>query len=536
MIELSAAQIAALCGGTLAPGTDLDLSIAVAGISTDSRSVTPGSMYVAKPGEVSDGHDYVQQAFAAGARLTLAEREVLDPSAVPYPAVIVPDAVVAMGEIAKEVLRLSREASELSVIGITGSAGKTTTKDLLAGILATAGKTVSPQGSFNGEVGVPLTVFQLELDTRYLVVEMGATKIGNINYLTQMVEPEVGVVLCVGSAHAGEFGSIENIAIAKGEMVESLPANGTAILNYDDARVRSMTGRSSAPITYFTSAEAELGDVPANSSAVTASNVRTEDGHPHFDLHFPGDPESYPVASKLLGLHHVANLLAAASAAYAVGISPETIAQSLSEQGPASRYRMEISELAEGITLINDAYNANPESMRAALRTLAELGQGGRRTWAVLGEMLELGEGSILEHDAIGRVVVRLNISRLVVVGAGARSMHVGAVMEGSWGEESVFVADTAAALSLLEQELAPGDIVLVKSSNGSGLRFLGDQIALAAGPRENIDGSEPVPPGGSPASASPVTSENTSSMSGVMGSSAPKVDPSTTKKSDERN
>ncbi|MGO4383960.1 UDP-N-acetylmuramoyl-tripeptide--D-alanyl-D-alanine ligase [Specibacter sp. RAF43] len=480
MIYFSAATIAALANGRLSAGTDPQTRINVAGIVTDSRDAVAGSLYVAKAGEHADGHDFVPAAFAAGAVLALAERDVSvegggSDGAAHFPAVIVADAVLAMGALAAEVVRRIRAHSPLTVIGITGSAGKTTTKDLLAGILSPLAETVAPVGSYNGEVGVPLTVFRATLDTRYLIIEMGATKTGQITYLSHLVHPDIGVVLCVGSAHAGEFGSIENIATAKGELPAALPAGGTAILNFDDARVRAMAARTAAPVTFFTSADADTPDT------VQARNVRTNaDGNPEFDLSFPGGGESFAVHSKLLGLHHVTNLLAAASAAHAAGIDAAVIAASLGAQGPVSRYRMERTDRPDGVTVINDAYNANPESMRAALRTLAELGaSGARRTWAVLGEMLELGEDSVLAHDAVGRVAVRLNISRLVVVGTGARAMHVGAVMEGSWGDESMFVSDAEAALEVLERELLPGDVVLFKSSNGAGLRFLGDRIAL---------------------------------------------------------
>ncbi len=485
MIDFSAAQIAELTNGTLTAAADPALRIDVALIATDSREVAPGGMYVAKAGEHADGHDFLAASFAAGAVLALAEREVAaDDAGAPFPAVIVADAVIAMGVIAAEVVRRIRAHSPLDVIGITGSAGKTTTKDLLAGILSPLAPTVAPQGSYNGEVGVPLTVFRAVESTRYLIIEMGATKMGQITYLSSLVRPDVGVVLCVGSAHAGEFGSIENIATAKGELVAALAPQGRAVLNYDDARVRAMTARSVAPLTFFSSADAPDAGIAATAETLQARNVHTNaDGEPEFELSFPGTPGTFAVHSRLLGLHHVANLLAAASAAHALGIDAETITTSLNNQRAVSRYRMERTERADGVTIINDAYNANPESMRAALRTLAELGGSGlRRTWAVLGEMLELGEDSVLEHDAVGRVAVRLNISRLLVVGAGARAMHVGAVMEGSWGEESMFLPDAAAAEAVLRAELAPGDVILFKSSNGAGLRFLGDQIALPTG------------------------------------------------------
>lgn len=478
MIELNAAQIAAITGGRTT--TSVSVETVVGGVATDSRECQPGWLFVAKPGEASDGHRFVEQAFAAGAVLALAERETLDAEGAVHPAVIVEDAVLAMGKLASHVVGRLREGG-LRVVGITGSAGKTTTKDLLAAVLSTAGETVAPIGSYNGEVGVPLTVFRATPSTRFLVVEMGATGIGHIDYLAKMVGPEVGVVLCVGTAHAGEFGGAQNIARAKGELVEALPATGTAILNFDDPQVRAMASRTGAAVLGF-GPESE-----AHGSFVGARDIEIDNaGHPVFTLAMP-DGSAHPVRSGLIGRHHITNLLAAASAAHALGIDGATIAHTLTDLGPASRWRMERTERADGVTIINDAYNANPESMRAALRTLAELGQVDdavgetRRTWAVLGEMLELGDDSILEHDLLGRVVVRLNIKKLVVVGAGAKPLHTAAVLEGSWGDEATFVETVDDAERLLEERLEPGDIVLFKSSNGAGLRFLGDRIASAS-------------------------------------------------------
>ena len=494
MIALTAAEIADITNGRLAaePG------ITPASVVTDSREATAGSLYVAKPGENADGHDFVGAAFDRGAVLALVEREVADAAGTNFPAVVVEDAVLAMGALAAESVRRIRARREaagaaFTVIGITGSAGKTTTKDLLAGIFAAAdadGATVAPQGSYNGEIGVPLTVFKADFDTRFLVIEMGATGIGHIQYLADMVRPEIGVVLGVGSAHAGEFGGIDNIAVAKGELVESLPATGTAVLNLDDSRVAAMAARTRARVLGYTSRAAGIGqDNSVQTGMAQADVVRAEgvelnaDGHPEFELFLPGDlsqqgPTEYHVAAKLIGAHHMANLLAAAAAAHAAGIPGAQIAASLSAQAPASRWRMERTERPDGVTVINDAYNANPESMRAALRTLADLGQG-RRTWAVLGAMLELGPDSIREHMAVGTQVVRLNISRLVVVGREARSLYVSAVNEGSWGDECVFAETADEAYELLQAELQPGDLVLFKSSNGIGLRHLGDRIAL---------------------------------------------------------
>ncbi|MDP5226206.1 MULTISPECIES: UDP-N-acetylmuramoyl-tripeptide--D-alanyl-D-alanine ligase [Arthrobacter] len=472
MIDFTAAEIAQITGGELAANPHLSPSSVV----TDSREATAGSLYVAKAGEHADGHDFIAAAVESGAVLTLGERQILDADGLPFPSVIVPDAILAMGALAAAAVERIREArraqgGELTVVGITGSAGKTTTKDLLAGILATQGPTVAPQGSYNGEVGVPLTVFQATEDTRYLVIEMGATGIGHITYLTDMVRPSIGVVLCVGTAHAGEFGGVENIAIAKGELAEAIPAGGRVILNTDDARVAAMRERATAPVWGF-SAD---GDTAA---AIRAEDVSLDDaGQPVFTLVFP-DGSAHPIASRLIGLHHVNNLLAAAAAAFAAGVAPEAIAASLNEQKAASRWRMERTERTDGVTVINDAYNANPESMRAALKTLAQLGRE-RRTWAVLGAMLELGDESIREHTAVGTQVVRLNIDQLLVVGRQARALYISAINEGSWGSEALFAEDLEEAERILDEGLKPGDLVLFKSSNGVGLRHLGDRIAL---------------------------------------------------------
>lgn len=483
MIAFTAAEIAEITNGRL----DADPEITPLSVVTDSREATPGSLYVAKPGEYADGHDFVGAAFGNGSTLALMERPVAGPDGENYPAVVVEDAVLAMGALAAEAVRRIRAArqaagEQFTVVGITGSAGKTTTKDLLAGVLATQGVTVAPQGSYNGEIGVPLTVFSADSSTRYLVIEMGATGIGHIRYLADMVKPDIGVVLGVGTAHAGEFGGVGNIARAKGELVEGLSATGTAILNLDDERVAAMRDRTQATVLGF-SAEGRTG------AGVQAVKPDTNPaGNPEFDLVLPSGEPDLHVSSKLIGSHHVGNLLAAAAASHAAGVAGRDIAASLSTQTAASRWRMERTERADGVTIINDAYNANPESMRAALRTLADLGRG-RRTWAVLGAMLELGPESIREHTVVGTQVVRLNISRLVVVGREARPLYVSAVQEGSWGDECSFAETIEDAYELLNAELEPGDLVLFKSSNSVGLRHLGDRIALP--PQAPVPASE---------------------------------------------
>lgn len=489
MIALTAAQIAEAVSGTLS--ATLDPATVLVHVTPDSREVTAeGTLYVAKPGERADGHDFIDAALGAGAAAVLAERATHAPDGAAHPAIIVEDAVLAMGALAREVVRRIRGHSPTTVIGITGSAGKTTTKDLLAALLATQGPTVAPVGSYNGEVGVPLTVFRAELDTRFLVVEMGADHVGNIAYLCDIVRPDIGVVLMVGTAHAGSFGGVANIARTKGELVEALGPDGVAVLNLDDERVAGMAARTAAPITWFTADERGVAraaeDVAAGraSGLVAARDVRADDQErPVFDLQVGTDEAAvrHPVASGLTGLHHVHNVLAAAAAAHAAGMDPAEIARGLDGLGPASRFRMERTDRADGVTIINDAYNANPESMRAALRTLATLGRSsGRRTWAVLGGMLELGDARVREHTLVGESVVRLNIAQLLVVGAGARPLYIGALNEGSWGEEAHFVDDAAQAEAFLTEHLRPGDLVLVKSSNGVGLAALGERLATA--------------------------------------------------------
>lgn len=478
MIELNAAQIAEAVHGRLVGVEDPEQVLCTSG-TTDSREVEAGTLFVAKPGDVTDGHRFLPQAFAAGAALALVDHEVPGPDGTCFPAVVVQDVVLAMGELARNIVERLRADHELTVFGITGSAGKTTTKDLLAGMLAPLGPTVAPVGSFNGEVGVPLTVFRADWDTRYLVIEMGADHVGNIRYLCDMVSPDFGAVLKVGTAHVGEFGGVENIARTKSELADGV-RQGVA-LNRDDPRVAPMQDKASAPVTWFGVAGRHQPGRGEQEPGFEARNLRTDPGgRPVFDLVLP-DGTEHPVCSPLIGEHHVYNAMAAAALASLAGVPGERIVQALNTLGAVSRYRMERTDRADGVTVINDAYNANPESMAAALRTLAQMGRDAtppRRTWAVLGAMLELGEESVQEHADLGEDVVRLNIARLLVVGEEAKPVYNAALLEGSWGNEAAWVATAEEAMEVLAQELEPGDIALFKSSNGVGLRFLGDRVA----------------------------------------------------------
>ena len=492
MIAITAAELAEAVAGRLVGVPDPG-AVTVSSVTTDSREVTDGTLFVAKPGQSTDGHRFVPQAAAAGAVLHLTQREVSDGSGAPLPCVVVEDVVLAMGALASHVLDLLRAAHPVTVVAVTGSVGKTTTKDLLHGIFSAEGPTVAPRNSYNGEVGVPLTVFTATQDTAFFVIEMGATHIGNIRYLCEMVRPDVGAVLCVGTAHSGEFGGVENIARAKGEMVECLSAGGTAVLNDDDARVRAMRERTEAHIISF--GQGPDAHDPAHADArVWAEDVTVgADGCPSFTLHFP-DGSAHPVRSRLIGAHHVTNLLAAASVALGAGVDPERIAAGLEGTAARSRWRMERTERADGVTVINDAYNANPQSMKAALQTLAQLGRGDaehppRRTIAVLGGMYELGEDSIAAHADLGQLLVRLNISHVVAVGDTARPVYTAATLEGSWGDEAAWVPDAEHAEQHLRSVLRPGDIVLLKSSNAAGLNHLGDRIAASGSDSTNQEG-----------------------------------------------
>ncbi|MFE3855426.1 UDP-N-acetylmuramoyl-tripeptide--D-alanyl-D-alanine ligase [Streptomyces griseorubiginosus] len=461
MIALSLAEIASVVGGQT---HDIpDPSVQVHGpVVIDSRQVADGSLFAAFVGERVDGHDYAEQAVRAGAVAVLAQRPV------GVPSIVVDDVQTALGALARHVVR----RLGATLVGLTGSAGKTSTKDLIAQVLRRKAPTVFTPGSLNNEIGLPLTALTATAETRFLVLEMGARGIGHIAYLTDLTPPRIGLVLNVGSAHIGEFGGREQIAQAKGELVEALPEDGAAILNADDPLVRAMASRTKAKVLLF----GESGEAD-----VRAENVRLMDsGQPAFMLHTPSGASE--VTMRLYGEHHVSNALAAAAVAHELGMSATEIATALSEAGSLSRWRMEVTERPDGVTIVNDAYNANPESMRAALRALAAMGKG-RRTWAVLGKMAELGDEALAEHDAVGRLAVRLNVGKLVAVGGREASwLQLGAYNEGSWGEESVHVSDAQAAVDLLRSELRPGDVVLVKASRSVGLESVAQALLDAEG------------------------------------------------------
>lgn len=468
MIALTLAHIARVLGGTLLlRGTDRPETVVSGAVETDSREIVPGGVFVAKPGEETDGHLFVDAAVRAGAVLALVEREV--DAAVSQ--IVVPDVVVALADLAREVVATVRLAGELRVVGITGSNGKTTTKNLLARILEPHGATIAPRASFNNEVGAPLTMLRVDEDTRFLVSEFGASAPGEIARLAGLVEPDVGIVLMVGMAHAGGFGGIEATFHAKSELVRALRPGGLAVLNADDPRVRAMAEiaveRSVEVLWFGRSADAAVraGDVE-----VTASGTR-------FTLTAAG--QSMPVFLRVLGEHHVSNALAALAAAIALGVDVVDAVARLESVELAERWRMQPLG-TDRVRVINDAYNASPDSMTAALRALAQITGPNERMVAVLGAMSELGEFAGDEHDRIGELAVRLRVPRIVVVGREARRMYLSAIAEGSWNDEALFFEDADQAFDYLVTELRDGDRVLVKSSNAAGLRFLGDRLGEA--------------------------------------------------------
>jgi UDP-N-acetylmuramoyl-tripeptide--D-alanyl-D-alanine ligase len=474
VIALSLTEVAQVTGGSVVvpPGLDPSAVVVDGPVVTDSRESGPGGLYVARVGEHADGHDFVSGAVERGAVAALVTRPVEG-----VPCVVVADTQDAFAALAREVVR---RLPGMAVVGITGSSGKTSTKDLLGTVLATAGPTVAPVGSFNSEVGVPLTVCRVTADTRFLVVEMGARGIGHVAYLAEMAPPRVGVVLNVGTAHVGEFGSRAAIATAKSELPAALPPEGLAVLNADDDAVRAMAAVTAARVVLV--GEAADADVRATDVALDAG------GRASFTVHAPEGDRAVHLG--LVGRHHVGNALAVVAVATELGLSLEAVCAALESARPVSRWRMEVVERADGVTLVNDAYNANPDSMRAALGALERMGEG-RRTWAVLGTMLELGDESDALHAEVGAEVVAHGVDELVVVGPAAAALAAGAREAGGAGPASGptntrvrEVPDADAAEALLDAELAAGDVVLFKSSRDAGLRLLGDRLA---GPGEEL-------------------------------------------------
>jgi len=450
VIALTLEAVADVVGGRIEGNAD---GVVVSGpVVIDGREAGPGSLFVAFVGEHADGHEHTSQAAAQGAVAVLGTR------ATELPTVVVEDPQTALQALAAYVVAQVRRDDHPTVVALTGSQGKTSTKDLLAAVLAEAGPTVATHGSFNNELGMPLTALRVEPGTRYLVLEMGAAGIGHLTELTDLVAPDVSVVLNVGTAHLDGFGSRDAIAQAKGELVTGLRPGGVAVLNADDERVAAMAALAPGRIVTFGTGEG---------ADVRLEGLETDRvGRPRFTLTSGGARAS--VSLQLIGAHQALNAAAAAAAALAVGLPLEPVAAALSGVTSLSKWRMELHELPGGVLLLNDAYNANPESVRAALDAIATIGADPavRRTVAVLGVMRELGVASEESHGGIGAYAAR-RVDQLLVVGDEARPVHDAAVAA---GRPSVFVEDNAAALAWLREQVRDGDAVLVKASNGARL------------------------------------------------------------------
>lgn len=470
MINLVAESVAEFVGGQL---VGMDPATVLRGqVVRDSREVAAGDIFVAITGEKRDGHDHVAAARAAGAVLAIVDRPVDGPH------ILVPDTVAALGRLAAGVLdHLRADAQEaeakLTVVAVTGSVGKTTTKDLLAALCARLGPTVAPQKSYNNEIGLPLTVLQADYDTRYLVLEMGASGPGHIAELVNIAPPDIAVVLMVGTAHLGGFGTPAAVAAAKAEILAG-PAQrgGTAVLNADDPATAAMAQDCGQVVTF--SATAGPADVQAlgvnlDETSRAAFTLVTPDG-------------SAPVHLALVGAHHTANALAAAAVAYLLGLGVADIADVLSHTGARSPHRMAVSTSPAGWMLLDDSYNANEDSMRAGLIALAQLTQprraAGGRALAVLGEMLELGQTSAEIHARVGDYAGQLGVDVVIALGGDAQPLAAAAAAR---GVHTLCVDSPAQATEAVTQLAAPGDVILVKGSNSSGAY----QVANALGGNE---------------------------------------------------
>lgn len=442
MINLTVEKICQITGGTT--NCDGTTTITQAPVF-DSREAKPGSFFLALKGENLDGHQFIKAAISNGAIFGLTSKEVSEPH------IRVPDVLKALGEIAKFV---RSQLPDLKVVAITGSQGKTTTKELLNQMLSQFGETVASEGSYNNELGAPLTLLKCDNSTKYCITELGARHPGDIKYLAEIVQPNIGVVLTIGSAHLGEFGSREIIAKTKGELIDALPNDGVAILGtYDELTPNLNKNFKGKTITF-----GEKSDC-----LVRATDVESREGYPYFDLVTPEDRA--PVSLRLVGLHQISNALAAAAVGVAFNIPTEKIASALSTAEPKSKWRMELHDLP-GLLIINDSYNANPESMTAALRTLALFAQErGGSSWAFLGKMHELGSISNEAHANIGLLATELGIDHLI----GVKESNYGGIN-----------ADSLEKALEYAREISPGDVVLVKASRAEALNELSDGIIAA--------------------------------------------------------
>ncbi|MEY5030157.1 MAG: hypothetical protein RLZZ334_104 [Actinomycetota bacterium] len=444
MITLTAGEIGLLLGGEIY--CDKDLLVSKAPVF-DSRKATPGCIFLALKGEAVDGHDFAADAYRAGAMFSLTTRRI------DGPCIVVKDVIEAVSILAAFV---RKRLTNLKVIGITGSQGKTSTKDLLSHMLSNVGPTVAPKGSFNNDLGLPITLLECDEHTQFCILEMGARHKGDIARLCEIAQHDIGVVLTVGTAHLGEFGSVEGIAETKSEIIQTLRPDGIAILGTYDKYTPAMATLHSGRVINF-----------GNGCEVRAAEIEIREGRPHFELVTPAGRDA--VGMRIVGEHHIANALAAAAVGTALDLPIEVIASSLSTADNSSKWRMEIHDLF-GLLLINDAYNANPESMTAALRSLVLFAQErGGESWAFLGKMHELGESSAQRHAAIGTLAEEIGIDHLVAIGAPEYGASQGQMIVHHY-------ASIDECLSMTDH-FSAGDVVLVKASRSEGFEVLAEKL-----------------------------------------------------------
>lgn len=456
MINLQASQIAKIVGGELV-GSDITVTAAPV---FNSSQATEGSIFLALVGENTDGHKFISDAFEHGAVLAFVTSEV------PERCIVVKDVIAALNLLASFV---RNALPDLKVIALTGSQGKTTTKDLLRHILETVSPTVAPAGNFNNELGAPITLLQCDEQTKFCILEMGARHVGDIAKLCKMATPDIGVVLRVGTAHVGEFGSEELVAKAKSEMISSLSSSAIAILGQYDIYTPAMASLHEGVTVTF-------GET--TSADVRATDIEIREGRPHFDLVTPAGRAS--VALRIVGIHQVTNALAAAAIATNLNISIDLIAGALSTAELHSKWRMEIAEL-NGLVLINDSYNASPESTEAALRTLLLFAQErGGQSWAFLGKMHELGASSHEHHSRLGTLASELAIDHLVCVASPEYAARLS-----SSSATTVHLLDSKESAADLVSQMSQGDVVLVKASRAEKFEEIAEMITQKWNSRE---------------------------------------------------
>ncbi|OZG67382.1 UDP-N-acetylmuramoyl-tripeptide--D-alanyl-D-alanine ligase [Bifidobacterium eulemuris] len=485
MVPMSVETIAQAVSGRLVLPSSQDASaLGIAAVS-DSRQISEGSVFVAIKGERVDGHDFVPSVAQAGAVAAIVDHPV-DGARVAQ--IVVDDTVAALGALAAHNIAMRKAMDEpFDIVGLTGSVGKTTTKDLLSALLERVGKTVAPVGSFNNEIGLPLTALKVDRDTRFFVAEMGANHLGEIANLTRIAPPEVAIVLKVGVAHLGEFGSRQIVAQAKSEIVRGLVPGGIAVLNADDEYAAAMADIAPGEVRWF-----GIDHTDAAHTVSATDITMDERDRAGFVMRTP-DGET-PVRLGISGRHNVMNALAAASVALHFGMSPAEIAETLGTQRRISPHRMAVSQVTRGaaeFTLIDDSFNANPDSMKAGLDGLASWGAGKPLyRVAVLGAMLELGDDGPDLHAQVGSYAASLGVDALIAVGGAgdgdldalAEALANGAKKERSdarGGKGSIdLVSDIDRADRLVSDMAAahPDVVVLLKGSHASGLSALAER------------------------------------------------------------